>query len=109
MRTLVLHPDYDTCLCWHDEVGCGLADEQTFPLSDDTRKQLQEFYLWWSELFNSDSVVSMTDWRLLDERGLEIWQRLLVELGTAYHVHFYSQQFKETFEDPDEFRSHLSR
>ena len=104
MRILVLNPDWDTCLCWQDEQGSGLADERALPLTDDTRKQLDEYFSWWSELFDAESPVCETDWRLLDERGFQIWQRLRAELGGTYRVQFYSHQFKTTFEDPNEFR-----
>ena len=41
---------------------------------------------------------------MLDERGFQLWQRLRAELGSTFHVHFYSHEFKETFEDLEEFR-----
>ena len=105
-RTLILRPDWNTSLCWHDSEGCGLADERTLPLSDELRKQLDDYYAWWSEAFLSDdpSPVSVTDWRMLDKRGFQLWQRLRAELGSTFHVHFYSHEFKETFEDLEEFR-----
>ena len=107
MRTIVLSPDWNSSLWWHDAEGCGLADASTLPLSDELRRNLDDYYEWWSELYlpkEQDYIpVSSLDWHLLDERGFELWQRLRVELGGKYHVHFRSHEFKETFENPEQF------
>jgi hypothetical protein len=105
MRTLLLMPDWNTSLCWHDAEGCGVADERTLPLSDELRKHLDDYYAWWSNLFLAEDPgpVSCIDWHLVDERGFQLWQRLRAELGNIYHVHFYSHEFKETFQDPEQF------
>ena len=106
MRTIVLSPDWNSSLWWHDAEGCGIADERALPLSDRLRKDLGDYYAWWSELYLSEDRIpaSCTDWHLLDERGFQIWQRLRAELGSTYHVHFFSHEFEERFEDPEEFR-----
>jgi len=106
MRTLVLHPDWNASLCWHDAEGCSVADERGLAISHSLRQQLEEFYSGWSELClaNDSGLVSPTDWRLLDERGFQIWQHLRAEIGSRYHVHFYSHEFTETFESPEEFK-----
>ena len=49
-------------------------------------------------------VPSSTDRHLLDDCGFQLWQRLRTELAGAYQVHFFSHEFNETFEDPEQFK-----
>src|SRR4051794_38479761 len=106
MRTLCLYPDFDAVLFWRDEQSQAKADESALPLTGVLRQQLGEFYKWFSELhLNADASRSHLDNRLFDDRGIELWEQLRLELQGHYRVIYYSQELAEYFETPQLFEA----
>ena len=106
MRTLVLSPDWDTMLFWWDEQGQEAVDENTLPISNALRRDLDGCYRWFSEMFFAeDSKPTLIDQRLFDARAFELWERLRTELESECHVLFYSQEFACKFETPKDFKA----
>ena len=105
MRTLILMPDWNAILFWRDAESRDAVDESTLPISATLKHELSSFYVWFSELFfrDSEQPASLTDRRLLDARGIELWRRLRTELGSTHRVLFYSHEFNHEFESPDDF------
>src|SRR5690348_9278818 len=106
MRTIILLLDWDATLFWRDADGGSKIDESALPISDELKRQLNDYYLHYSELHFQNGhpfPVPKIEKRWLDDEGLEIWRRLRAELAGAYRVLFYSEEFSDSFEDPDEF------
>ena len=104
MRTIALSPDFDAILFWRDELGQGIADQRSLPLSEVCRDRLREFYRWFSELhLIADEKRSRLDARLFDEKGLILWKQLRSDLQGRYDVVYYSQELGEYFETPELF------
>jgi hypothetical protein len=104
MRSIILLLDFDSTLFWRDAEG-GRIDETTLPISHDLKRQLDDYYKHYSELcYRGDyGPAADLDKRLLDDRGLVIWRQLRAELDGIYQVLFYSQEFGDSFESPEEF------
>ncbi len=106
MRTLILDPGWNALLFWRDEQSQSVVDDAVLPLSDSLRAQLAAFASLHSELyFGDDDKPSELDVRLLDDKGLLVWQELRRELGPDYRVLFLSHQFMEPFERLEDFEA----
>ena len=108
MRTLILMPDWNAVLFWRDAEGRDAVDDGSLPISDALKQELRVFYEWFSELFfrgDSGDRASSTDRRLLDDRGVELWERLSRELSGVHRVLFYSHELHHEFERPEDFRA----
>jgi len=105
MRTIVLSLDWDSTLFYHDAEGTDRIDEATLPISDALKKRLDDYYKYYSELHYQDDSRPVPDLekRLLDDTGLEIWRQLRAEVGHVYRILFWSQEFGDHFESPEEF------
>jgi hypothetical protein len=107
MRVIILIGGWDSTLFWWDwnHGTQGRIDEATLPISAELRRQLDEWYTTYSELYHQDheSPVPDLEKRLLDDKGREIWQRLQAELDGVYRALLFSQQFGRPFETPEEF------
>jgi hypothetical protein len=110
MRTVALFLDFDAILFWYDEQGQEQIDEKTLGISDGLRQQLNRFYFWFSELYLTEEVHSGRDVdnRLFDDRALELWELLRAELAGRYRVIYWSREFSDYFDTPEEFR-HMRR
>jgi len=105
MRTVALSLDFDAILFWYDEQGQEEIDEKTLGISEGLRQELDRFYFWFSELYlAADELASPLDNRLFDDRGFELWELLRAELAGRYRVIYWSQEFGEYAETPEEFR-----
>jgi len=105
MRALILSPDWNSVLFWRDE-DSAVVEEAALPVSQALREDLGDFYNWFSEVFfAADAKPTPMDRRLLDERGVQLWERLRAELGPDYRVAFRSEEFACEFETPDEFKA----
>ena len=97
---------WDSTLFWWDwnHGSQGRIDEATLPISPKLRRQLDDWYMTYSNLYHQEGEVPAPDLekRLLDDKGIEIWQRLRAELAGAYQVLLFSQQFGRPFETPEE-------
>jgi hypothetical protein len=98
-------PDWDATLFWRDAQSQNVIDENTLPISEALKRDLNSYYAWYSELFFSDGEpkASLVDMRLLDARGFEIWLRLRHELIATHRVLFYSHEFNDSFDLPEDF------
>ena len=106
MRTMILGPDWDFVLWWCEADCQDAIDEKTLPISDDLKRDLDRFYGWFSELYFGDGdSKSVLELRLLDARGFELWLRLREELKGVHRVLFYSQEFYEAFENPEDYKA----
>jgi hypothetical protein len=106
MRTIALKLDWDSTLFFFDAKGRDRIDEATLPISPDLKRQLDQYYKQYSDLYlldDSPRKVDPLDKRLLDDTGLQIWQQLRAELAGSYDVIFYSFEFGEKFDDPQKF------
>jgi hypothetical protein len=105
MRSIILLLDWDATLFWRDTEGGGRIDETTLPISHDLKRQLADYYKYYSELYYQEGNGPVPDLekRLLDDRGLVIWRQLRAELDGVYGVLFYSEEFGDSFESPEEF------
>ena len=106
MRTIALIADYGSVLFFHDAEGRDQIDEATLPISTDLKRQLDEYYKHYSDLYllaDFGEQPSTLDKRLLDDTGFKIWRQLRKELALFYRVIFYSFEFAQTFNNPQEF------
>jgi hypothetical protein len=106
MRTIILMPDWNSTLFWRDTEGHGHIDEEALPISDSLKHRLECYYKHFSELYfeaSDQPIIPDVEKRLLDDTGLEIWQMLRKELTGFYRVLFYSAEFGDSFENPEEF------
>jgi hypothetical protein len=104
---IILIGGWDSTLFWWDP-NCGSRgriDEATLPISADLKRQLDDWYRTYSELYHGDGEgpVPVLEERLLDDKGLEIWKRLREELDGVYEVLFFSHQFSCPFASPEHF------
>ena len=106
MRTVALFLDFDAILFWYDEQGQEQIDEKTLGISEGLREELERFYFWFSELYLVEEVFSGSDLdnRLFDDRGLKLWELLRAELVGRYRVIYWSREFSDYFDTPEEFR-----
>jgi hypothetical protein len=109
MNPIILIGGWDSTLFWWDwHCGAkGRIDEATLPISADLKRQLDDWYRTYSELYHEgdEKPVPVLEERLLDDKGLEIWKRLREELDGVYEVLFFSHQFSYPFSSPEEFDS----
>jgi hypothetical protein len=87
--------------------GPSISPEE-LPLSRPLVDALWTRYKRWSTLFlGSDEGISplesQTDWRLLEDEGLTLWDKLCRELGPSYKVYFHSEVRKQTFATREEY------
>lgn len=109
MRTIILLLDWDSTLFWRDAEGGGPIDESALPVSDDVRRRLRDYQKYYSKLYGlgasrpiRDREIPAMEKKFLDDTGFEIWQQLRSELNGVYRVLFYSQEFGDSFESPEE-------
>jgi hypothetical protein len=106
VRTLILSFDWNATLFWWDEQGQDAVDENSLPISNGLRRDLDDCYSWFSEMFFAeDSKPTLMDQRLFDTRAFELWERLRTELKSECHVLFYSQEFACNFNSPGDFKA----
>lgn len=105
MRTIILMPGWDAILFWRDADGAACIDEDTLPISIELKGRLDVYYKHFSELYHQDDwqPIPHLEKALLDDTGLEIWRQLRVELASVYRVLFWSDEFSEPFETPEDF------
>jgi len=98
--------DWDSTVFFFDAEGQDRIDEETLPISADLKRQLNEYYKHYSDVYlcaDFGEKATPLDERLLDDTGLQIWQQLRTELVGFYRVIFYSFEFGEKFDDPQQF------
>jgi hypothetical protein len=108
MRTLILMPDWNAVLFYRDAKGSEAVDEDSLPISTALKRELRDFYAWFSEMFLHDDPrepISDMDRRLMDNRGVELWECLSRELSGAYRVIFHSHELHRDFDRPEEFKA----
>lgn len=108
MRTLILMPDWNAVLFYRDSEGSAAVDEDSLPISAALRDELRDFYSWFSELYlqdDSKGPVSHTDRRLMDDRGVELWEHLSRELSGVYRVIFHSLELHHDFDRLEDFKT----
>ena len=105
MRTIILSPDWNAVLFWHEASNRKPADETALALSDELRREMRVYYESFAELFlrGLPGTADATELRLLDERGVLLWQRLQKELAD-YRITFYSHELQDEFETLNVFR-----
>jgi hypothetical protein len=113
MRTIILIGAWDATLFWWDwnSGSQGAIDEAMLPISAESRRQLDEWYRMYSEIYHEDHTIPNQEMeeRLLDEKGFELWKRLRNELSGVYEVLFFSQRLGKPFTTPEEFDSERRR
>jgi hypothetical protein len=110
MRTIVLSVDWDSVLFWRDAEGQGRIDDTTFPISDESKRELNAYYGHFSELYlQGNEPISDLEKRLLDDTGVRAWHRLRAELAGAYEVLFHSSEFACDVETPEHLIAYRER
>ena len=106
MRTIILMGGWDSTLFWWDwnRGSQDRIDEATLPITPRLRHQLDQWYAVYSELYHQDNKGPPAEMekRLLDDKGIEIWNQLQMELAGTYEVLLFSQQFSRPFKNPEE-------
>jgi len=105
VKTIILLIDWDSTLFWREPAEGGPVDEGVLPVSSDLKQQLKEYQKNYLELYFQDKHgdIPALENRLLDDTGLELWQRLRAELAGKYRVLFHSDEFGCDFDSPEEF------
>ena len=97
---------WNSTLFFFDAEGQERIDEATLPISRNLQKQLELYYKQYSDLYlldESAQKVDRLDKRLLDDTGLQVWQQLRAEHSDSYRIIFFSEEFGEKFDNPNEF------
>jgi hypothetical protein len=89
---------------FYDPSRPGAAIEPTtLPLSKETIDALLARYKHWGRVCLDASepgdspLDEQIERRFLDDEGLQLWKRVVTELGQAYTVHYYSEVLHRTF------------
>ena len=111
MRTIIVFADWNSVLFWRDADGQDRIDDTTFPISDESKRELNAYYGHFSELYLQDHEHEpiSDEKRLLDDTGIRAWHRLRAELAGAYKVLFHSKEFACDFESPEQLVAHRER
>ncbi len=86
-----------------DGTGGLEVDPVSLPLLDATVEGLWDWHRAFSSMNFSDTDQPLDiDVKLLDERGVAIWQAVRAELDGQFQVYYHSLRFNETFRVPED-------
>jgi hypothetical protein len=106
-RTIKLMTDYHCQPLWDVEKSANLMPNE-LSLSQATINKLQKWTQDYDNTLNavdpSNSGFSSPEKELsFEKEGRSLWLQLIVELGSNYNIHYFSNKYQKVVESPEEY------
>ena len=107
-KKIKLMADYGCDPLWGVEFDdIGDIDPTTLSISETTIKRLQKWVKSYEESLNwsdPDDSLPLSEQELItfEEEGINLWLKLIEELGENYEVIYFSELHQKTFDNPNQ-------